>query len=201
MYFCELKLTLVGMLGSPNEISLLLLQQPQTVFKVADIAMITGITDVVAISKRMAYAIRKGLFVSPRKGIYAKPGYSITELAGRLYTPSYLSLEYVLQQEGVIFQYSSEITMASYLNRTVEVDGNMLVYRKLKGDILANMLGVRGGILSVATKERAFLDMLYLNANCHFDNPSILDKEAVKRLLPVYNSPTLTKRALKIIEK
>ena len=188
------------MLSSPNEISLLLLQQPQTVFKVTDIAMITGITDAVALSQRMAYAIRKGLFVSPRKGIYAKPGYSITELAGRLYTPRSLSMEYVLQQEGIIFQYSSEITMASYLNRTVEVDGDMLVYRKLKGDILANMLGVRGGMRSVATKERAFLDMLYLNANCHFDNPSVLDKEAVKQLLPVYNSPTLTKRALKIIE-
>ncbi len=188
------------MYSSPNEISLRLLQQPQTVFKVADIAMITGITDAVSIAQRMAYAIRKGLFVSPRKGIYAKPGYSMTELAGCLYTPSYLSMEYVLQQEGVIFQYSSGITMASYLNRTVEVDGMVLGYRKLKGEILANTLGVQGGILSVATKERAFLDMLYLNARFHFDNPAALDKEAVKRLLPVYNSPTLTKRALKIIE-
>lgn len=188
------------MLSSPNEISLLLLQQPQTVFKVADIAMISGVTDAVSISQRMAYAIRKGLFVSPRKGVYAKPGYSITELAGCLYTPSYLSMEYVLQQEGVIFQYSSEITMASYLNRRVEVDGKNLVYRKLKNSILTNTLGVQGGILSVASKERAFLDMLYLNANCHFDNPSVLDKDAISRLLPVYNSPTLTKRALKIIE-
>lgn len=188
------------MLSSPNGISLLLLQQPQTVFKVADIAMITGVTDAVSIAQRMAYAIRKGIFVSPRKGIYAKPGYSITELAGCLYTPSYLSMEYILRQEGVVFQYGSEITMISYLNRTIEVDGKTLAYRKIKGSILADTLGIEGGVISKATKERAFLDMLYLNAYCHFDNPSVLDKEAVTRLLPVYNSPTLTKRALKIIE-
>lgn len=188
------------MIGSPNGISLSLLQQPQTVFKVADIAMITGITDAVSIVQRMAYAIKKGLFVSPRKGIYAKPGYSAAELAGCLYTPSYLSMEYILQQEGVVFQYSSEITVVSYLNRTVEVDGKTFVYRKVKDSILANTLGIQIGMISKATKERAFLDMLYLNANCHFDNPSILNKEEVNRLLSVYNSPTLTKRALKIID-
>lgn len=188
------------MYGSQNNIVIRLLQQKQSVFKTADIAMLTGVTDVVTIAQRMAYAVKKGWLVSPRKGIYAKPDYSPLELANRLYTPSYLSLEYILQREGVIFQYDSKITMISYLNREVEVDGKTILYRKIKNTLLANLDGIVLGMVSEATKERAFLDMLYLNANYHFDNVAALNKKEVRRLLSLYDSPTLTKRALKIIE-
>lgn len=185
--------------SSPNSITLSLLQQPQSVFSVPDIAMLTGITDAVSIAQRMAYALKRKLFTSPRKGLYAKNGYSPVELACRLYTPSYVSLEYILQREGVIFQYGSEITMASYLSREVDVDGNILLYRKIKNDILVNMEGITRGLTCEATKERAFLDMLYLNPNCHFDNPGILDKEKVMAMTSIYDSKTLTERALKIL--
>ena len=186
--------------NSPNSITLTLLQQRQTVFKTTDLVMLTGITDTVSLAQRMAYAVKKGWLVSPRKGIYAKKGYSPTELANRLYTPSYLSLEYVLQREGVIFQYDSKITMISYLNREIEVEGQTILYHKVKGEILANTAGIVLGDVSTASKERAFLDMLYLYPNYHFDHPAILDKNKIKRLLSVYESSTLTQRALNIID-
>lgn len=186
--------------SSPNAITLSLLQQPQSVFRIPDIAMLTGITDAMSIAQRMAYALKKGLLTSPRKGIYAKNNYPPLELACRLYTPSYVSLEYILQREGVIFQYGSEITMVSYLSREVEIDGNTFIYRKLKNDVLINMDGISRGITYEATKERAFLDMLYLNGNCHFDNPGILDKERVIELTSIYKSRSLTERAIKILD-
>lgn len=188
------------MRSSPNSTALTLMQQPQTVFKVTDIALLTGDTNPIAIVQRMAYALKKKLFVSPRRGVYAKHGYSFDELACRLFVPSYLSLEHILQRAGVIFQYGSETTMVSYLNRTIDVDSRTISYRKIKDEILINPAGIRRGIVNEATTERAFLDMLYLNANCHFDNPAAIDKDTVIKLLPIYNSPTLSKRALKILD-
>jgi len=46
---------------------------------------------------------------------------------------------------------------------------------------------------NIATPERAFLDMLYLNGKYYFDNLHILDKKTVVKLLPIYNSQALIK--------
>ena len=43
------------------------------------------------------------------------------ELACTLYTPSYISLEYVLQKAGVVFQYDERITAVSYLRRSIDI--------------------------------------------------------------------------------
>lgn len=186
--------------SSPNALSIALLSRPETVFKVSDVAMLTGVTDPLSIAQRLHYAVRNGYLVSPRKGFYARPGYSMEEMACRLYVPSYISLEYVLQRAGVIFQYGSEITAAGRFTREVNVDGSTILYRKVKDSILLNTAGIERGAINIATKERAFLDMLYLNANCHFDNPRLLDRARVEYLLPVYNSATLTKRAKTILD-
>lgn len=186
--------------SSPNALSLALLSRPETVFKVSDVAMLTGVTDPLSIAQRLHYAVRNGYLVSPRKGFYARPGFSMEEMACRLYVPSYISLEYVLQREGVIFQYGSEITAVGRFCREVNINGSTILYRKIKDSILLNPVGVELGTINLATKERAFLDMLYLNANCHFDNPRLLDRDKVEGLLPVYNSVTLTKRAKNILD-
>lgn len=149
---------------------------------------------------RMNSYARKGEILNLRKGIYAKEGYDEKELACQLYTPSYISLEYVLQRAGVVFQYNDEITAAGNLSRTVEVDGKLYRYRKIKGEILINKSGIiNDGNVNIATPERAFLDILYLNSNYYFDNPSILDKDKVISLLPIYNCKTLEQRVYKIL--
>jgi len=63
--------------------------------------------------------VRAGKFLNPRKGIYAKSGFSKEELACILYTPAYISLEYVLQKAGVVFQYDPALTAVSYLSRII----------------------------------------------------------------------------------
>lgn len=186
--------------SSPNALSLALLSRPESVFTVSDVAMYTGVTSPGAIARRMLYAVRNRILVSPRKGFYARPGYSIEEMACRLYVPSYISLEYVLQREGVIFQYSSVITSVARLSREVDIDGRTLSYRKIKDSILIDTSGIEHGTVNIATKERAFLDMLYLNANCHFDNPGLLDRSKVEQLLPIYNSKTMAQRAINILD-
>ena len=152
------------------------------------------------VKNRMIGYVRAGEILNPRKGIYAKPCYDEKELACLLYTPSYISLGYVLQRAGIVFQYSDEITSVGNLSRSIEIDGKVYRYRKIKGEILVDTTGIlREGNVNMASPERAFLDTLYLNSNYCFDNPSSLNKEKVLSLLPIYNSKTLEKRALKIL--
>lgn len=188
------------MIGSPNAITLELLNQSRaSVFRISDVAMITGETNRSRLIQRLRYGVNKGYLVSPCNGIYAKKDFSIEELACKLYVPSYISLDTVLQKAGVIFQYSSEITMVSYLSRTVGISDKYIRYRKIKNEIIIDMRGIKRGEVNIATPERAFLDTLYLNSHYHFDNPSVLDNNVIENLLPVYNSPTLAKRAHNIL--
>jgi hypothetical protein len=155
-----------------------------------------GEKDFESLNKKLNYYVRTGKLLNPRKGIYAKPDYSSEELACILYTPSYISLEYVLQKAGVLFQFDSRITSVSYLSRNIEIGDKTLVYRKIKGEIMANTRGIISQIdqVNIASGERAFLDLLYLNKTYHFDNLNPLNKTKVYDLLPIYRSKALNDR-------
>lgn len=159
-----------------------------------------GEKDFESLNKKLNYYVRTGKLLNPRKGIYAKPNYSSEELACNLYTPSYISLEYVLQKAGVIFQFDSRITTISYLSRSIDIEDQTYSYRKIKGEIIANTKGISRQInhVNIATAERAFLDLLYLNKNYYFDNLNPLNKTKVNELLPVYMSKALTDRVKKL---
>ena len=184
-----------------NQLLLDLYKDKASVFTMQGIAMAYGQgLERNTIKNRMINYVKKGEIINPRKGIYAKPGYDEKELACLLYTPSYISLEYVLQRAGIIFQYGDEITSVGNLSRSVEIDGKVYRYRKIKGEILIDTAGViREGNVNIASQERAFLDTLYLNSNYYFDNPISLDKQKVLSLLPIYNSKTLEQRVTKIL--
>lgn len=185
-----------------KDILLTLYKEPRTVFRLNDIVMLISESDPALLRRRLNYFVHKGRLLNPRKGIYAKPGFNNEELACLLYTPSYISLQYVLQRAGIIFQYGTAITTVSYLNRSVEVDGITISYRKIRGTALVNTSGIirKSNHVNIATPERAFLDLLYLEREYHFDNPSSLDKDAVYSLLPVYQSDILGKRVRKLLE-
>ena len=118
------------------------------------------------------------------------------------FTPVYISLEYVLQRAGVIFQYDSRFTMITCLSRELKIEGKIYSYRKIKNELLVSQKGIvqQGNTLTIATPERAFLDMLYLNGAMYFDNLRPLKKELIEAILPVYNSKTLEKRVTKILK-
>ena len=152
------------------------------------------------IKSRMISYVRKGEILNPRKGVYAKPGYDERELACLLYTPSYISLEYVLQRFGIIFKATDEITIAGNLSRSLTIDGEQYRYRKIKIDILLDTSGImREGNINIATPERAFLDKLYLDSNFFFDNTATLNKGLVYELLPIYDCKTLNERVKQIL--
>ncbi len=185
-----------------KEVVLAIYQDPRTVFRLIDIAMLTGETRFGALNKKLNYHVRTGKLLNPRKGIYAKPSYNREELACSLFTPSYISLEYVLQKTGVVFQYDSGITVISYLSRNIEVENQNYRFRKIKGELLINTSGIKrdDNQVNIATPERALLDKLYLDGESYFDNLNSLKKELVFGLLPVYHSKKLTERVTNLFK-
>ncbi len=184
-----------------TDIILSVYQSPKTVFTLADIAMLSGDTDMISLSKKMNYYTKKGRLGNPRKGIYTKPGYKPEEMACAIFKPSYLSLEYILQKEGIIFQYDSRLTSVSYLSRTVTVDGYVYIYRKIRNAILLNTAGIltqENGI-SMAAAERAFLDLCYLQKHCYFDNLKPLDRKQIEEMLRYYQSKAMTRRVRELL--
>lgn len=143
----------------------------------------------------MKYAVNKNKILRLRKGIYAKTNFDPLELGNKIYTPSYISLETVLKKEGIIFQETSEITLISYISRKIKVNNLTFSYRKIKDDILTNKEGIiQINNYFIASKERAFLDALFLFKNYHFDNLNPLNFEKIFELKKIYNSKALEKR-------
>ena len=152
------------------------------------------------IAKMLNYYSKQGVLRNIRKGIYVKREYDPREVACLMYPPCYISLQYVLQRGGVIFQYDDTFTCVSYLSREIEIDGYVYNYRRIKPEIIINMVGIeRVGNLNIATPERAFLDMYYLYPTFYFDYPDILKKDLIKEILPIYRNKNLEKRVCKLL--
>jgi hypothetical protein len=177
-------------------------RESRTVFRLNDIAMLMGVSDFQSLNKKLNYYVHTGKLNNPRKGIYTKPGYDPEEMACSVFTPSYISLQYVLQKAGIVFQYDSRITSVSYLSRFIEIENREFIYRKIKGSSLVNTAGIfrQNNHINIASTERAFLDFLYLEKEFHFDNLNPLNKEVVYKLLPLYESKALIKSVEKIFK-
>ena len=168
---------------------------PQTVFSFREISLIFPNITPENLRARLSYFIKTKKLISLRRGIYAKHGYSIYELGNKIYRPSYVSLQTVLEKEGIIFQFHNAVFLTSYLSRKITVGETNFVYRKIKSSILLNPAGVyyENGI-AYATRERAFLDTVFLYKDYYVDNFDRLNKEKITELLPIYKSKILEKR-------
>jgi predicted transcriptional regulator of viral defense system len=172
----------------------------RTVFRINDIALLINSNDCLLYQK-LNKLVKKGKLLNIRKGIYAKEGYKFEELACLLYTPTYISLGYVLQRSGIIFQYDSAITNVSYLSREIYVNEQSIRYRQIKREILLNTSGIENkNNINIATPERAFLDTLYLSGFFYFDNVKSLNNKKIYELLPIYNSASLMRETDKILK-
>lgn len=172
-----------------------ILKSTKSVLNVQDIAMLWQDSNPDAARVRLSYYVRNGDLYRIRRGLYAKNRqYDHNELATKIFTPSYVSFETVLAKEGLIFQYQTKIQIASYLTREIMIDEQVYSFKKIKNTILINSFGVENlNETSIASKERAFLDTLYVNTNYHFDNLRSLDWDKVFSILPIYENKRMTK--------
>lgn len=171
-----------------------LLQSPKTVLTVKDILLLWQERETDAARVRLNYYVKKGNLIRLRRGLYGKnKDYNKLELATRIHTPSYVSFETVLAKEGLIFQYQTGVTIASYLSRTIIIEDETYSFKKMRNTLLTNPSGVKQvDETSIATKERAFLDILYINKDFHFDNTRSLNWQDVFAMLPLYNNKRMS---------
>lgn len=173
-----------------------LLRSSNAVFSTKDVALLWGEERHQTVSGRLNKYVKAGKLVRVRRGIYAKDKtYNRFELATRIYTPSYISFETVLTRTGINFQYYSNIFVATYVTREIEADGQKISFVRMKDYVLSNTAGIEhtNGI-ATATKERAFLDRIYVSKDYHFDNLDALSWDKVFEILPIYHNRQMEKR-------
>lgn len=126
--------------------------------------------------------LKKGMYVardyldqvdkSGRSGIYAE------FISGILYEPSYLSLEYVLHQQGVITEMPTALTMVAR-KKTVSFTTAFGAYRyhSIKSSIFTGFTSKRDGdyLIFRASPAKALFDFLYFRKNNLINEPIIAE--------------------------
>ena len=180
-----------------------LLRSPQTIFSSKDVALMWGEESDNIIKNRLNKYVKSGKLFKVRRGLFAKDkNYNRYELATRINTPSYISFETVLGSSGMTFQYYGNIFVASYIKRNMEVDGQRIEFVRMKDYVLSNTLGIENSDgYARATKERAYLDRIYISKKYYIDNESPLDWKKVFEILPIYHNKRMEQTVKKYYDK
>lgn len=170
----------------------------KTVFTFTDLMTMSDLTRK-ELQRKIKYMLAVGDLHHIRRGIYSKDtNYNKLELANKLVIPSYISFETVLRSAGVIFQYYSQIFCASYKSTEIELENQNYVYRTIKKSILLNPAGIiLENNYSIASPERALLDIIYLNNDYYFDNLLTINWEKIYEILPIYGNNRRMKKLVK----
>lgn len=173
-----------------------LYQTQKTVLTNKGLALLWTETNPDNLKAKIAYYVKQGVLTRLARGIFAKDkNYNLKELANSIYAPSYISFETALREAGIIFQHYDTIFLAGQWPLTRKIDGHTFVFRKLKGSVLFDTMGVKNeGHYSIATPERAFLDTIYLFPKYYFDNLSSIDWAQCEELVKIYDNQQLIKR-------
>ncbi len=169
---------------------------PKTVLTIKDIALIWEETNAANLLAKIKYYAKQGSLIRISRGIFAKnKEYDLKELAGSIYSPSYISFETVLREAGIIFQHQEAVFVAGPYPMSKKIDGHTIIFRKLKDSILYSGIGIKKeNGYSIATPERAFLDTIYLSPKFYFDNLRSINWELCFELVKIYENKQLVKR-------
>jgi len=113
---------------------------------------------------------KQGLLIKLRNGYYAFADIAATKgfahyAAGKIYKPSYISLQTALAFHGIIPEATNEITSVSSLKTsTFENSLGTFSYKKIKPSLMFgyNAVEKNGFTFFMASPEKAILDLLYL---------------------------------------
>ena len=181
-----------------------LIDSNNTVFTISELKFLFNIKNSTQINLIMQRMKKQNIVKNIWYGIWTLNDYDKLELWSKLRKNSYISLEYVLQKRGVIFQsYEKTITLVSNNTFTKEIDWLNFEYHKIKPSILTNPLWlIYTWKYYIATPERAVCDMIYLYKNVVFDNIQSLNTELLSDLSKIYPHTTslLIKKIIKNVK-
>ncbi len=170
-----------------------LLQTGKTVFTTQDLYQIFSYTNLFSLRNSLSKLGKKWLLVSVKKWIWALPKYNSYELANILEKPSYISLETVLVQAGIVFQeYGNTIFSISTKTRELSINNTQYQYKTIKKEILFNPIWIYNkNWYAIASLERAICDRLYLTPKYYFDNLRSIDWDKVLEIAEIYQNKRL----------
>ena len=167
-----------------------------TVFDTQQIREILAIPTEAGLYSFLQRAKKDGRLLSPQKGVWTLPSYDMYELAGKLFPGGYISLEPVLFQVGVSFQFfGNTVQCVWHKNADIFFNGQNYTARVIKKDIYNNATCIQTfDKYRKAMPERALCDLVYLRPKASFDNPQYFQSQQsdirLKLLLPLYPKTT-----------
>lgn len=146
-------------------------------FTATDICRLFGVSRVATTFLLHRYA-QKGFILRVKRGFYAFPDALPPEpyIANRIYSPSYLSMEFALSYHGVTPETVYELTsVTSKSPRRFEVLKKFYVYRHIRREAYTGYDTVKQGNFSffIADAEKAFIDANYFRM---FDKLKLLSR-------------------------
>lgn len=127
---------------------------------------------------------KSGHIVSIKRGLYKLSDEQVPDLyiANKLYSPSYVSLEFALSYHGVIPETVYEITsVTTKATRRFETLGKAFSYRKIKKAAYTGyeIQKQQGLTFNIADAEKAFVDVNYLRLISRQEPLSRFNKEKI----------------------
>jgi len=170
-----------------------LLQTGKTVFSVSDIYQIFSHLNKFSLRNLISRMGKQWLLQNIRKGIRALPKFNEYELANTMQKPSYISLETVLYQEGIIFQdYGTTLYSIGAKTQDHKIQWKIYSYKTIKPEIALDPLGIdHNHGYAIATLERALCDRVYLTPGYYFDNLRSINREKVEEIAQIYGNKRL----------
>lgn len=158
---------------------------------------------------------KKGILVKIKRGLYSDDLYNDKEVIANIcYNPSYISFEYALSYYGVIPEFVSTFTSATFgkkNNKIYHTKDSTFDYRSVPDEVfpmgILIMKNSKDISYKIASKEKALCDLLYskypvrsikdlktlLFEDIRIDENEFLkmDVEFIKEIAPLYHSNTL----------
>lgn len=136
------------------------------IFSANNIRSLFGVSAVAASALLYRYK-KRGFILQLKRGSYVFPDVLPPDvyIANKLYSPSYVSLEFALSYHGIIPETVYEITSVTVkATRRFETLGKIFSYRKIKKAAYTGYGAERQGGVSfyIADAEKAFVDINYL---------------------------------------
>ncbi len=184
------------------------------VFKLAETLPLFSAPDFAPIGENKSYLhimlsrfVKRGIVVRLRKNLYVAKSYIdstdrkgvysdyVEFIANKIYSPSYLSLDYVLHEHNILTELPRNITSVA-LRKTDRFSNELgnFIYHKIKEELFLGFNVIKKGDYSIlkATKAKALFDFLY------FRKQLLVDREALEELR--LNLDKFKKKELKELE-
>ena len=171
-------------------------------FTVADVALVFKIKPASAWTLCSRY-LKQGIFVRLKKNVYVLEQSwkswgrdDFLKIANFLQVPSYISFMTALSYYGLTTQLQQDFFESASLRRSREfrVKAAAFNFYKLKKELYFDF--VKKGDIFIATKEKAFLDCVYLYSfgkyRIDFDSlsPDRLDRARIKKVMKIFPQKT-----------